>query len=1049
MNSIEKDLLGINSWDSFFSHANSLSEKGKGDLFEHLTYLMLITRPEYTSILKNVWLQGQKMPQKVREKINLPANDVGIDLVAETVRGEFWAIQCKFKGQNQAPTYKELSTFTYLANTYCKNISLAVLVHTGEKGVKRKSLLGEKYTEIGLDFWLNLSQEDWVRIHNKLKNKSVKPEPRKPRQHQIEAIKAAKDYYLKDAETKGRLIMPCGTGKSLTAFWIANSLKAESIIVAVPSLYLIKQSLQDWTKEFIALGENPRPEWLVICSDDSTGNLDKDEFVSDTYSLGIPTTTKIDDISSFLKKKHTGRKIIFTTYQSSDRLAKASQKSKFKFDLAILDESHKTVGEKSKSFATLLSDKNIVVKKRMFMTATERVVRGQGDDVYSMDDENIYGKRIYQLSFKDAIHSNPPIICDYKILTITVSNSEIQQIISDNNFVVDREKRLQNIDAQSIASAIALRKATNKYGIKHAISFHKSIKSAEEFSKLNNDLNQLNIDKIKLPSLHISSKKSAGERERLMQDFSKKSISLMTNARCLTEGVDVPAVDCVLFADPKQSVVDIVQAAGRALRPFKGKDFGYIMMPLIVPDDMNFEDFFETTPFRQIAKIITALSTQDERIAEEFRITTSGKSSTQKRIIIDGTIPVGLNIDFKEMSQQISIKFWEKVGRANWRPFIEARDFIRDFKLKNQNDWSKFRISSSMPCDIPSNPNIVYKDNGWVNLGDWLGTGVIASKDIMFLPFKEARTFCRNLKLKSQTEWFEFCKSNNKPANIPQSPSRTYKNSGWVNWGDWLGTGRTKKEFLTYGEAKKIIHRFKIKSQKEWNDFVKTKQRPTNIPYTPSSTYKNKGWVSWGDWLGTNRIADSKKTFLSFLNARKQVHAMGLKNAKEWFDFCKSNLRPPNIPSAPHLEYKDSGWKGWGDWLGTNNIANKRTFRDFNDAKMFVRQLNLKSSSEWIKYCKSGKKPIDIPQKPYRTYKNNGWINMGDWLGTGTIASQLRQYRSFEDAKKFIHSLGLKKQSDWFQFIKSGQKPDDIPADPSKVYKNKGWVNWGDWLGKI
>ena len=660
MKGIEKKLIGINSWDAFFSYANTLTKDEKGYLFEKLTYLILTTRPEYTSLLKNVWVQGAGMPKVIREKLNLPNTDEGIDLIAETIRGEYWAIQCKFKGQNQPPTYKELSTFTSLANVHCKNISLALLVHTGEKGVRKKALMGAKYSEIGLDFWLKLTQDDWDRVHKKLNNKSVRPVVRQPRPHQVKAIESAGNYYLKSKANRGRLIMPCGTGKSLTAFWIAKKLKARSIIVAVPSLSLIKQSLEDWTKEFVALNESPRPEWLVICSDESTGKLDKDEFVSDTYSLGVPTTTSIDEISTFLKEKHKGRKIIFTTYQSSDRLAQAARKSRFKFDLAILDESHKTVGEKSKAFSTLLSDKNISIAKRMFMTATERIVRGRNDDVYSMDDEKMYGKQFYQLSFKDAINSVPQIICDYKILTITVTNAEIQNLITKNKLITDKGKKLEEQESQSLAAAIALRKATQKYGIKHAISFHKSIRTADDFSILNNKLNRSKIDKVNLTSLHISSKKSAGERAILMDDFRNEKLALMTNARCLNEGVDVPAIDCVLFADPKQSVVDIVQAAGRALRPYPGKKFGYIMMPLVVPDGMELEEFTESTPFKQVAKIITALSTQDERIAEEFRVIDSGRELSAKRIIIEGSVPVGLNMDVTELAKNINARIWEK-----------------------------------------------------------------------------------------------------------------------------------------------------------------------------------------------------------------------------------------------------------------------------------------------------------------------------------------------------------------------------------------------------
>ena len=436
------ELSKIYSWTDFFFYANTLTEKEKGDMFEILTKLILITRPEYNSIVKNIWIQQEGFPKEIREKLNLPTTDEGIDIIAETFRGEYWAIQCKFKGQNQTPTYKELSTFGNLANNYCKNISLALLVHTGEKGVRKRKLLGENYTEIGLDFWLGLTHEDWNRIHKYLNGQSIRPKPKKPRTHQQRAINNATEHFTQKKAKRGRLIMPCGTGKSLTAFWIANALKAKSVIVSVPSLALIKQSLEDWTREFVAHNEVPKPEWLVICSDESTAKLDNDEFVADAHSMGIPTTTSVEAISDFLTDNQTGRKVIFTTYQSSDKLAQAARSCKFSFDLAIMDEAHKTVGVKSKAFAILLSDKNISISNRIFMTATERVTRGASEEVYSMDDEAIYGDLFYQLSFKEAIHSDPPIICDYKVLTITVTNDEIKQLITKNKLVTDKSKKI-------------------------------------------------------------------------------------------------------------------------------------------------------------------------------------------------------------------------------------------------------------------------------------------------------------------------------------------------------------------------------------------------------------------------------------------------------------------------------------------------------------------------------------------------------------------------------------------------------------------------------
>jgi predicted helicase len=184
--------------------------------------------------------------------------------------------------------------------------------------------------------------------------------------------------------------MPCGTGKSLAAYWIAEALRAKTILVAVPSLALIQQSLADWTREFLARGQVP--DWICVCSDETVGNLEQDKFVGEVYELGLPTHTDPKEIAALLHAHSKGPKIVFTTYQSSDKLAAAARQARIRFDLAILDEAHKTVGLRSKKFGTLLRGKKINIRHRLFMTATERVFRGNSDDVLSMDNETDYGK---------------------------------------------------------------------------------------------------------------------------------------------------------------------------------------------------------------------------------------------------------------------------------------------------------------------------------------------------------------------------------------------------------------------------------------------------------------------------------------------------------------------------------------------------------------------------------------------------------------------------------------------------------------------------------
>jgi hypothetical protein len=175
---------------------------------------------------------------------------------------------------------------------------------------------------------------------------------------------------------------------------------------------------------------------------------------------------------------------------------------------------------------------------------------------------------------------------------------------------------------------------------------------------------------------------------------------------------------------------------------------------------------------------------------------------------------------------------------------------------------------------------------------------------------------------------------------------------------------------------------------------------------------------------------------------------LGLKTQKEWFEFTKSGERPADIPALPWKTYKGKGWVSLGDWLGTGTVApGLRDYRRFKEAREFARSLGLKNQKEWRKFTKSGALPDDIPANPNKTYETKGWVGMGDWLGTGAIATFQREYRSFYEAREFARSLGLKSQKEWFEFTKSGELPDDIPARPNKVYKDKGWKGMRDWLG--
>lgn len=1026
------------NWDALYSRLVQLPNDQSGEVFERLTQLYLLTHPEYRTQLDEVWRLNE-VPERVRQRLRLPVSDEGIDIIAKTKSGDFWAIQCKFRSNtSKTLTYTELSTFTSLAFVTCKDISLAVVAHSCSKPVRKHKYLG-RTTEIGLARWAELAPEDWRAIKAKIEGKKLRLVPRSPRPHQGRAIKAARIHFKK--ARRGRLIMPCGTGKSLTAFWIGKALNARSIIVAVPSLALIRQSLLDWTREFLAHGEIPA--WLVVCSDASTANLERDELVGETYDLGIPTTTQVDEIVVFLKGR-SSRRIVFTTYQSCITLTKAAKKAGFTFDLAIFDEAHKTVGVKTKAFAALLNESKISVRRRLFMTATERVLRGDSDDVFSMDDPAIYGECFHHLTFKQAIADK--IISDYRVLTISINNAAIRTLVSQNRFI---RFNGDEISAQSLAASIALRRAVKKYDLRHIISFHRSINAAKQFCD-----RQIGLSRVvspKIASSHISSKKSAGDRAALMRDFVAEKRALMTNARCLTEGVDVPAIDCVLFADPKQSVIDIVQASGRALRPHKGKTFGYILLPLVVPKRLGLQRYADSTAFRQVTRTIAALSTQDERIVEEFRLIQNGRRSTGRIVNFSGDVPNGINLPLREFAKEVAVKIWDRVARANWRKFGEARDFVRSLGLKNQDEWHAYSRSKKLPSDIPSTPGSVYHGKGWKNLGDWLGTGYIHPKERKYRPFRLARAHVRQLGLKSGRFWNAFTKSGKLPADIPANPHIVYKNKGWVSRGDWLGTGVIASQLMryrTFKKARAFARKLGFTTAEQWKEYAGSKKRPEDIPAAPHWTYDKKGWINMGDWLGTGRVANRQKKFLPYDKARAFVHELGFKSEAEWRVFAKTDKRPADIPNSPYDHYSGKGWKGMGDWLGTGTVAPRlRKYRPYPKARAFARSLKLKSGEEWHAFAKSGKLPIDIPNTPRLVYKGKGWVSMGAFLGTGVVAPNLKEYRPFVRARAFARKLRLRSEQHWRKFTKTSKLPTDIPATPNQVYRDRGWRGMGDWLG--
>ena len=953
-----KILSNTTSWNNLNQKLEELTKskraKEAGDVFENLCKYFLETHSIYQTKLKKVWLL-KEVKEDLRRKLNLPSTDEGIDLIAETFDNKYWAIQSKYRSDpKDTLTVKgDLATFANLAFNNCKNISLGLVMTTADKPpLKTKLLKGVSF--VTLESFLELDDnnlEGWNLIKAKANHKTIIPKALSPRPHQVKAINDTVKYFK--TKERGKVIMPCGTGKSLTAFWIANELKAKSILIAVPSLALLQQTLKVWTREYLIAGI--KPDWLCVCSDQTVSD-DQDDFVSNIYELGIDVTTDKNEIKNFLKSK-LNTKVVFTTYQSG-KVTAAGAKG-FTFDLGIMDEAHKTVGLGTKPMAHLIHQKNIKIKHRLFMTATERLFRGDKEEYLSMDDPRDYGDLIYQLSFKEAIEAKPPIISDYKIITFGITEPEIEAVYNDNKFI-QIKKEIDDIKAREFATALALRKAIKKLGIKNAISFHSSIRRANNFKAQQELISKVYPEYGNLKAFHVSGDMPTNQRSSQMREFAE-SKGLMTNARCLTEGVDLPAIDCVVFTDPKKSKVDIVQAAGRALRLSPGKKFGYILIPLIIPKNENAMEAAKDTAFEEIVATIRALATQDSRIIEYLRAVSSG-TIPKGGSPVDGITKINVltKVNEEEFNKSIQLKVWDRVAFGNWRSFINAKLFIKKLKLKNNRDYYNLYENKKLPGDFPRHPNRVYFNVGWNGWGDFLGTGYEHIK--IYLNYEDAKKIINKLNLKSQNEYRVFTKKDKNffsKNRIPTYPvNYYYKRNSWKSWGDYLGTGVVAdryKNYLSYNKAKKVLKKFKIKSSKEWIIFARSKKKPSNIPSSPQNKYIGKGWKGYADFLGYG-ISEKYVKFFPLRHAKKILKKIKVKSANDYRRRKKEKKLSPRFPYKPEIIYQNKGWNSWGDFLGTGRIADQyKIFLSYKQAKKYLSKYNFKKVNDYKTFKKKKK----------------------------------------------------------------------------------------------
>jgi superfamily II DNA or RNA helicase len=586
----------------------------RGKQFEHVCKWFLTNDPMYKNTLRRVWLWS--------EWTGRWGVDAGIDLVAEDHDGRLWAIQAKAYAPENTITKADVDTF--LAESSRAVFSYRLLIATTDKlhHVARRTINDQekKVAFVGLSDLLT-SEVNW---HTNPFDMRPSPPPKraKPREHQREAIRDVVKGFTKS--DRGQLIMACGTGKTLTSLFIKEKLDAERTLVLVPSLSLLKQTMQVWR-----VNAKVRFEALPVCSDETVGLPNEDAAVAHTSELGVPVTTDPHDIAAFLRRR-PGPRVVFSTYQSSPQIAAAFTIGRVPaFDMVIADEAHRVAGVESSDFATVLDATAIKAKRRLFMTATPRYFTGRvlkaAEDadleVASMDDSSKFGTVFHRLTFGGAIKRD--LLTDYQVAVVGVDDATYKEWAEKGTLVTRDGKKIT--DARTLAGQIGLAKAMRKYNLHRSISFHSRVARAREFAAEMPEVIEWmpagQRPKGALWSRYASGEMTAGERHVRLQHLSRLDDGqrgLLSNARCLSEGVDVPTLDGVAFIDPRRSEVDIVQAVGRAIRKSKDKNVGTIVIPVFIDTGTDAVTALNDSIFKPVWDVIQALRAHDQELAEQL-----------------------------------------------------------------------------------------------------------------------------------------------------------------------------------------------------------------------------------------------------------------------------------------------------------------------------------------------------------------------------------------------------------------------------------------------
>ena len=706
------------TFDNLVHQINELAEtqRDRGTYFEYLARAYFQNEPTYQNEFKNVWMLAD-----VPEEFGIPKVDLGVDLVAEKYTGELVAIQAKF--YNHSIQKSNIDSFLgELGKDYYE--SGIIVASTDKWGKNAEKALADRsdVIRIGLSDLRN-SQIDWSKFSFESPEVVTVKAKKKLRYYQESAIQSALNHFREN--DRGQLIMAPGTGKTFTSLKIAEAMAREAskeqytILYLVPSIQLLTQTLRGWNNDTEMTMSS-----MAVTSDRnaSRGSVKQDEsnIAIKASDIGYPATTSskkvVENYLELMTRPKKELLVVFGTYQSIEVLGKAQKDGFPEFDLIIADEAHRTTGAKAlgdeaSSFTKVHSNLNVKGTKRLYQTATPKLYGSDAKKkaeensivISSMDDETLYGSVFYRLGFGDAISHD--ILTDYKLMVLAVDETVVQKDMqksladSENGLNIDDVGRIIGVWNGMIKRESFSDKVSGE-PMQRAIAFSRTIEDSkrlsQQFENVVNDY--LNSDEgYSVNVRHVDGSMNALEKNEALDwlasdDLPEDSARILSNVRFLTEGIDVPNLDAIIFLSPRKSQVDIVQAVGRIIRKFEGKDYGYIILPIVVPEGETPETILDNNKtYDVIWQVLNALRSVDERFEATINKLELNKQKPKNiQVIGVGAAPDDPNFNdgyVKEptVAYQTELELdWEAVEGAIYGKIVQK---VGDRRYLE--DWSK------------------------------------------------------------------------------------------------------------------------------------------------------------------------------------------------------------------------------------------------------------------------------------------------------------------------------------------------------------------------